>query len=181
MPRKEVFLRTGAQQPAPSESDEQLAQLTAQVEKTREAYNACVSRLHEVLNEGIGALPHPDGMLRSQQVVQAYRKALREYTDATMKMNGHILDLSKPRTIEDEIPAVPAQRQGQQYRLNAPTIAVASEDGKDRIVQVPIDATILVRDSLTESKQPNRQVFVHWMGKDLLMFTVDILERGEKL
>jgi hypothetical protein len=69
----------------------------------------------------------------------------------------------------------------QQYKLNSPTIALVLEGGKQIMLHVPTGSTITVLDSLTSSRLPNRQVEVRWLGKSLLMFAADILERGEKL
>ena len=68
-----------------------------------------------------------------------------------------------------------------QYRLKDTTIAIVSENGKDLGIRVPANSTITVFDSLTESKIPNQEVQVQWIGKDLRMFAADILDRGEQV
>jgi hypothetical protein len=65
--------------------------LTVEVEKTRRAYYACVDQIHEALGE-IATLPHRDGVMINRNVGQSYRKALREYTDAMIRLNRYLLD-----------------------------------------------------------------------------------------
>jgi hypothetical protein len=67
----------------------------------------------------------------------------------------------------------------QQYRLKDSTIAIVSENSKDIVIRVPAGSTITVLDNLRESDRPNREVRARWIGKDLRMFAVDILERGQ--
>jgi hypothetical protein len=69
----------------------------------------------------------------------------------------------------------------QQYRIKDTTIAIVSERDRDKLIRVPAGSTITVLDSLRESDQANREVRARWIGKDLRMFAVDILERGERL
>jgi hypothetical protein len=69
----------------------------------------------------------------------------------------------------------------QQYRLKDTTIAIVSERDRDNLIHVPAGSTITVCDSLRESDRPNREIHVKWIGKELRMFAVDILERGERL
>ena len=78
----------------PNLDHSRLAALNAKIEQVRQAYDAARADLHATLNEGFGALPHPDGMLRSQRVIRAYHKALREHTDALFEMNNYLLGLS---------------------------------------------------------------------------------------
>ena len=65
--------------------------LTAEVKKARLACETAKDNLDAILNEGIGALPHPDGSLRTHQAVEAYHKALREHVDAMIQMNHYLL------------------------------------------------------------------------------------------
>jgi hypothetical protein len=44
----------------------------------------------EVPKEGAGALPHPDGMVRAQQIGKPYEKSLREYTHAMIQANKYL-------------------------------------------------------------------------------------------
>jgi hypothetical protein len=46
-----------------------------------------------VFAEGVGALPRPDGLLRTQQIAKTYSKALRDYTSAMVQMNRYLLGL----------------------------------------------------------------------------------------
>ena len=74
-------------------------------------------------------------------------------------------------------------RVGQRFRLKRTTIATVMQDGKRIAVQIPADATIIAIDPVPECKSDDRsqQVNVQWQGKDLMMFVIDIQERGERI
>jgi len=61
------------------------------LEKTRKAYYACVDELHAAMGD-LAKLPRPDGTLRNRNVGQAYRRKLREYSDAMIRLNRYLLD-----------------------------------------------------------------------------------------
>ena len=69
----------------------------------------------------------------------------------------------------------------QRFRLNTATIAASFEDGKERVLYIPAGAEIVATDSLDGDGQLNREVNVEWEGTTLIMFAVDILERGERI
>ena len=67
---------------------------------------------------------------------------------------------------------------GQRYRLNSPTLAILNGDGQHTPVTVPMGGIVEV---VAGPLDGNRLVDVKWDGKPLMMFTIDIRERGELL
>jgi len=67
---------------------------------------------------------------------------------------------------------------GQRYRLNTPTLAIVSRDGRHSPVTVPLGAVVKVIDGAVDG---NRLVDVRWDGKTVMMFTTDIRERCDRL
>ena len=65
---------------------------------------------------------------------------------------------------------------GKRYRLNTPTLAIMVHDGQHSSVTVPAGDIVQVTDGPLDE---NRLVEVEWEGKVLLMFAVDLRERGE--
>jgi hypothetical protein len=72
---------------------------------------------------------------------------------------------------------------GQSFRLKRTTIATVMQDGKRIAVQIPAAARIIAVDPVPEHIPDDRrqQVNVRWNGKDLIMFLIDIQERGERI
>jgi hypothetical protein len=64
---------------------------------------------------------------------------------------------------------------GRRYRLNTPTLAIMVHDGQHSSVTVSAGAVVQVTAGLDE----NRLVEVEWEGKVLLMFAIDLRDRGE--
>ena len=72
---------------------------------------------------------------------------------------------------------------GQSFRLKRTTIATVMQDGKRIAIQIPAAAKIIAIDPVPEYTSDDRrqQVTVRWMDKDLMMFLIDIQERGERI
>ena len=80
---------------------------------------------------------------------------------------------------------------GVRYLLKSPTLAIASQDAQNRPVTkyavrllgsstelIPLGAVLKVIDDPLDG---NRLVDVDWEGKTVMMFTIDIRERCERL
>ena len=66
--------------------------------------------------------------------------------------------------------------QGEYYRLNTPTLAILSlPDGKRIPRTVPKDAVVKVVNGPLDG---TRLVDVEWNGEMVMMFTIDLRERG---
>jgi hypothetical protein len=65
---------------------------------------------------------------------------------------------------------------GKRYRLNTPTLAIMVHDGQHSSVTVPAGDVVKVTSGPLDE---NRLVEVEWKGKVLLMFAIDLRERGE--
>jgi hypothetical protein len=65
---------------------------------------------------------------------------------------------------------------GERYRLNTPTLAILSLDGHRIPVTIPSGGIVLVTSSTYEDRQ---LVDIEWEGKKLLIFAVDLRDRGE--
>jgi hypothetical protein len=66
--------------------------------------------------------------------------------------------------------------EGKRYRLNIPTLAILSKDGQRVPMTIPYGGIVRVIGSTYDDRQ---LVDVEWEGKKLLMFAVDLRERGE--
>jgi hypothetical protein len=66
--------------------------------------------------------------------------------------------------------------QGKRYRLKTPTLTVLDQDGHRLPVMVPANSIVQVTAGRLDG---NRLVDVEWEGKTLMMFTIDLRERGE--
>jgi hypothetical protein len=67
---------------------------------------------------------------------------------------------------------------GQRFRIQTPTLAILSQDGHRIPITIPQGATIEVIDGPLDG---NRLVDVNWEGKTLMMFTIDLRERGARI
>ena len=80
---------------------------------------------------------------------------------------------------------------GERYVLKSPTLAIAGQDAQNRPLTkysvrllgsstelIPLGAVVRVIDGPLDG---NRLVDVDWEGKTVMMFTMDILERCERL
>ena len=80
---------------------------------------------------------------------------------------------------------------GERYLLKSPTLAIASQDARNRPVTkysvrllgsstelIPLGAVVKVIEGPLDG---NRLVDVDWEGKTVMMFTMDIRERCERL
>ncbi len=65
---------------------------------------------------------------------------------------------------------------GQSYRLKTPTLAILEQDGSRLPMMVPRDGIVKVTAGPLDG---NRLVDVEWDGRTLMMFTIDLRERGE--
>jgi hypothetical protein len=68
---------------------------------------------------------------------------------------------------------------GKSFRLKREVLAIESVDGCRTAVTIPDDAVIEVMSGPTPSDK--RMVDVRWMDRELVMFAVDIQERGEEI
>ena len=67
---------------------------------------------------------------------------------------------------------------GQRYRMRIPTLAVLTEDGRKVMMTIPEGGEIEVIDGPLDS---DGFLDVSWEGKSVMMFGIDIRERGERL
>ena len=67
---------------------------------------------------------------------------------------------------------------GKRFSLTRSTIAVDMVDGKHTAVGIPAGATIEV---LPGSRNGDTTVEVLWDGRDVVMFVVDVTERGTEV
>jgi hypothetical protein len=67
---------------------------------------------------------------------------------------------------------------GQRFVLKAATIAVMEAPDQRIAIQVPAGAEIMILDLIPADGRPDR-ARVEWDAKSVLMFLVDIQERGE--
>ena len=61
------------------------------------------------------------------------------------------------------------------YRLNKPTLAILTQEGDRIAVRIPRNSIVWVPDE-SDDQQP--LIEVEWEGNRILMFTVDLRERG---
>jgi hypothetical protein len=64
------------------------------------------------------------------------------------------------------------------YGIRSSTIAIHSHGGQRILVQVPVDAIVMLSDDLRDG---DRLVDVNWDGKPYMMFSQDLRDRGEPL
>ena len=71
----------------------------------------------------------------------------------------------------------------QSFRLRSRTIATVMQAGERIAVRIPAGAKITAIDPVPEHKSDDRrqQVNVQWHGRDLMMFLVDLQERGVRI
>ena len=69
-------------------------------------------------------------------------------------------------------------RPGHRYRIQIATLAIINHDGQNHPTTVPSGAIVKVVDGPLDG---NRLVDVNWEGKTVMMFTVDLRERGVRL
>jgi hypothetical protein len=67
---------------------------------------------------------------------------------------------------------------GQSFRLHTPTLGITTVDGQNLAITVPKGAVISVVDGPMDG---TRLVDVTWDGKTLMMFTIDLKQRGQQL
>jgi len=67
---------------------------------------------------------------------------------------------------------------GKRYRLNSPTVAIETDDGRRVATTLPSGTTIEVA-----SGPHDRDTMVHviWQGRVVAMFAVDLNERGTEV
>ncbi len=68
---------------------------------------------------------------------------------------------------------------GKTFRLKSATLAIETLDASRHAVTLPVGAIIHVTGGPT--KTDTRMVDVRWLEKPLVIFTVDLLERGEEV
>ena len=66
---------------------------------------------------------------------------------------------------------------GKRYRLKTPTLAILDQDGHKLPLTIPLGAEVRVVEPIYE----NKLLDVEWEGKRVLMFALDLRERGELL
>lgn len=67
---------------------------------------------------------------------------------------------------------------GQRFRIQTPTLAIQSQDGHTISVMIPQGAIVEVVDGLLAG---SRLVDVTWEDKSVMMFTIDLRERGARI
>ena len=67
---------------------------------------------------------------------------------------------------------------GQRFRIQTPTLAILSQDGHGIPVTIPQGATVEVTDGPLDG---SRIVYVKWKDKTVMMFTIDLRERGARI
>jgi hypothetical protein len=68
---------------------------------------------------------------------------------------------------------------GKSFRLNREVLAIENVDGRRTALTLPADAVIEVVSGPTPSDK--RMVDVRWMHRELVMFAIDLQERGEEI
>jgi hypothetical protein len=66
--------------------------------------------------------------------------------------------------------------QGKSYRLNTPTLAIIVCDGQKVAATIPSGGTVTVSGGDIDG---NRLIDVIWDGKEAMIFTQDLRDRGE--
>ena len=67
---------------------------------------------------------------------------------------------------------------GKRFKLGTPIVAVETVDGKDVAVTIPSEAIIKV---ISGPRHGNRMMDVLWNGRVIMMFEVDVEERGREI
>jgi hypothetical protein len=67
---------------------------------------------------------------------------------------------------------------GQRFRLQTPTLAILSQDGHRIPVTIPQGCIVEV---IAGPLDGNRLVDVMWESKTVMMFTIDLRERGARI
>ena len=65
------------------------------------------------------------------------------------------------------------------FRINVPTIALFTEDGRQVARRIPVGSEIRVDETAIE--EDNKLVEVRWIATTVMMFSQDIRRRGEKI
>jgi hypothetical protein len=66
---------------------------------------------------------------------------------------------------------------GQRFKINSPTLAI-DPPGATKFLHVPDGSWVTV---IGETSDGNQLVSVDWDGRTVLMFTRDLIERGERI
>ena len=64
------------------------------------------------------------------------------------------------------------------FRINVPTIALFTEDGRQVARRIPVGSEIRVDETDIED---NKLIEVRWIATTVMMFSQDIRARGEKI
>ena len=64
------------------------------------------------------------------------------------------------------------------FRINVPTIALFTEDGRQVARKIPVGSEIRVDETDIED---NKLIEVRWIATTVMMFSQDIRARGEKI
>jgi hypothetical protein len=64
------------------------------------------------------------------------------------------------------------------FRINVPTIALFTEDGRQVARRIPVGSEIRVDETAIED---NKLIEVRWIATTVMMFSQDIRARGEKI
>ena len=69
-------------------------------------------------------------------------------------------------------------KKNRSYRITSPTMAFASSDSDRTAIVVPVNAIVAISEDPHEG---DRLVDVLWNGKDYVMFTQDLRQRGQQI
>jgi hypothetical protein len=64
------------------------------------------------------------------------------------------------------------------FRINVPTIALFTEDGRQVARRIPVGSEIRVDETAIEG---NKLIEVRWIATTVMMFSQDIRARGKKI
>jgi hypothetical protein len=64
------------------------------------------------------------------------------------------------------------------FRINVPTIALFTEDGRQVARRIPVGSEIRVDETAIED---NKLIEVRWIATTVMMFSQDIRRRGERI
>ncbi len=67
---------------------------------------------------------------------------------------------------------------GQRFRFHTPTLAILAQDGHKIRIMIPQGAMVEVEAGPLDG---TRLVDVRWEGKIVMMFTIDLRERGARI
>jgi hypothetical protein len=69
-------------------------------------------------------------------------------------------------------------KKNRNYRITSPTMAFASSNGDRTPTLVPVNAIVAISE---DPREGDRLIDVVWNGKEYVMFTQDLRQRGERI